>query len=69
MACAGRGTAAGREQRIKSDTKIKDLLWTTAGQIRYNKSCQKDARKKELISSLVRLFVFSCFTSYPAHET
>lgn len=63
MACAGRGTAAGREQRIKSDTKIAQLQWTIAGLIRYNRSCQKDARKKELISSLVRLFAFSCFTS------
>lgn len=63
MACAGRDAAAGREQRIKSDTEIEQLLWTMAGQIRYNRSCQKDARKKELISSLVRLFAFSCFTS------
>ena len=63
MACAGRGEAAGGEQRIKSDTEIEQLLWTTAGRIRYNRSCQKDARKKELISSIVRLFAFSCFTS------
>lgn len=63
MACAGRDAAAGREQRIKSDTEIEQLLWTMAGRIRYNKSCQKDARKKELISSIVRLFAFSCFTS------
>lgn len=63
MACAGRGEAADREQRIKSDTEIEHLLWTIAGRIRYNRSCQKDARKKELISSLVRLFAFSCFTS------